>query len=63
MNFKLTAYAFLDGHPKFDIDFAIHWSVIYSKKSALLEYQQSLGFALFCINVTPEIQSEQWLER
>lgn len=37
VNFKLTAYPFLNGHPKFDIDFAMHWSVIYSKKLALLE--------------------------
>lgn len=38
IDFKFTTYVFLCGDPKFNIDFAIHWSVIYSKKPVPLEY-------------------------
>jgi len=46
MDFKLTTYAFLCGHPKFNIDFAILGSEIYCKKPVPLEYSlmDFLGF-------------------
>lgn len=36
--FTLNSQAFLFGHLKFNTNFAIHWSVIYSEKPAPLEY-------------------------
>lgn len=37
IDFKLTTYAFLCSHPKFNTDFTVYWSVIYCKKPPPLE--------------------------